>query len=64
MASTDTNLVIALTEQDLDQLVSMLKETTQNQEQGNVQVDTSKIFHNRQTPSELMHLVLDVITLS
>lgn len=28
MASSDTNLVIVLTEQDLEQLVSMLKETT------------------------------------
>ena len=63
LSSQDSSYVIVLTEQDLRQLISMLKETTKNQENGNTKVDTSKMLHKEMTAQELMHLALDIITL-
>lgn len=64
LASQDINLSIALTESDLVQMMSMLKETTLNQDQGNLKVDTAKILHKDLSPNQFLHLLLDMITLS
>lgn len=64
LSTQDSSLVIALTEKDFKQLISMLKETTANQDTGNMmQIDTAKILHKALTNNELMQLALDVITL-
>ena len=64
LSTQDSSLVIALTEKDLKQLISMLKETTANQDTGNMmQIDTSKILNKALTNNELMQLALDVVTL-
>ena len=49
LSSADTSLIITITEQDLCQLMSMLKETT-NQESGNQKIDTAKLLHKEMTP--------------
>ena len=58
-------LVITVTEKDLRQLISMLKETTQNNHVDNtIPVDTTKLLHKKMTEVDLMHLMLDIVTLS
>lgn len=42
----------------------MLKETTLNQELGNLKVDTDKMLHRDLTPTQFLHLILDLVTLS
>ena len=62
LSTHDTSLVITVTEQDLRQLMSMLKETT-NQESGNQKIDINKLYHKEMSNQDLMQLALDVITL-
>lgn len=64
LSSQDTNLVLALSERDLIQMMSLLRETTQNQDMSNMKIDTSKLLHKKMTNLELMNLVLDIVTLS
>ena len=44
--------------------MSMLKETTANQENSHMQIDVEKLFFKDMSNSQLMNLVLDVVTLS
>ena len=60
--SIDTTLTIALTEKDLKQLVSMLRETTIHQSKGEIQIDTDDILRPTLSHKQIMNLALDVIT--
>ena len=60
--SIDTTLTMALTEKDLKQLVSMLRETTIHQSKGEVQIDTEDILRPTLSHKQIMNLALDVIT--
>ena len=43
----------------------MLKETTQNNQADNsIPVDTTKILHKDMNETDLMHLMLDIVTLN
>ena len=60
--SIDSTLTIALSEKDLKQLVSMLRETTIHQSRGEIQIDTDDILRPNLSTKQVMNLALDVIT--
>ena len=57
----DTTLKIVLTERDLRQLVSMLKETTIHQSKGEIQINTDQILRANLSHKQVMNLALDLI---